>query len=101
MTATAQDLSRPVVWPIVNNLLEQIDVTSFGNFAEEVAAGKADSGRKFDAVGRLGALDHMRQVEQDALKMRECIDDGIEQRAVSSANVDDALRIGEIVGSRH
>ena len=98
LAATPQDQSRAFIVPIVDHLLDYIDVAN-GDAVEEVASDEV--GARQVASGPLARRRHSRgQVEKNAAQMGIAGKDGREKLSMAAPDIDDPRVWVEIIGSR-
>ena len=95
--AVLEDQGGSLVIPIVKDLLENVDLRPAWNLVEEVARGQlAPMAQTLCFDHRSGALDHVRQVEQDSAGVGVMLENRRQQHPVGAAHVGDSFHLGEI-----
>ena len=96
-----EDVAGALVVPVVDNVLEQIDVGTGRHGLVEVAR------RELDAVGdticielRGRVLEHIGRVEEDAARLRVRLQDRGERMAIPAGDIGDHAGLREVVGRK-
>lgn len=96
LTAISQDRRGTPIVPIVNDLLDHVDVTT-GNALKEITGDKF--GTRQVASGTLPCCrDARRQIEKHTAQMRVAGQDRQEKLTMAAANVDDPRERPEVIG---
>ena len=99
MATVAQNRRRPLVVPIVDDPLQDVDVASLGRSLEEIAGHEFGAGQRAAHAGP-GRVYADRPVEQNPRQMRISGQDGGEQLTVPSPDIHHALERREVVSFR-
>ena len=84
----AQDRDRSIVVPVVQDELEQVEVAGRRHRCEEVARGRGEPAVEVVRLRGAPPLDHLRQVEQQAARVRVALQQAPQQAALAAADVD-------------
>ena len=99
-TASAQDRDTPVVVPVVQDALEDVDVATGRDRREEVALDElATIGHALLGEVRLRELEHSGPFQQDAGDLRTVSQDLRHQGSRSTSDIDEGPRAAQDVGS--
>ena len=101
LAAALQQLQALLVFPVVQDARQQVDIASGRNGGEEVATDHlAAIGESVLAQPVPRRRDDVRDFEDDTGQVRVRRENGGQQRAVAPADVDDGARSGEVVDVR-
>src|SRR5829696_5084297 len=100
--AVPQDREAQILAPVVDDVRQQIYVRAGRHGFEEAARLDLHTiGQTACADQRRRVPHHMRQIEEDAARIRMALQDRGQQVSRRAAHIDERPDVGEIVGSRH